>query len=66
MVKCKICKKREGILDFAEGILEFTHGFVTKICRECFIKRIEKELIKIKANLKKQKRLLKEESRKRS
>lgn len=60
-MKCKICNKREGVLEFVEGMLEFTHGFTQKICRECLIERIEKELVKIKANLKKQKRILKEE-----
>lgn len=60
-MKCKKCNQREGILEFCEGILSYTHGFTEMICRECLIERIEKELVKIKANLKKQKRILKEE-----
>ena len=63
MVKCKRCNEREGILDFNTSTMDFIHGFVEKICRECLIEGIEKELRKIKTNLEEQKKLLREEKR---
>ena len=60
-MKCSRCKEREGILDFSTSTMDWIHGFVEKICRECLIEGIEKELIKIKANLKDQKTLLRKE-----
>ena len=61
MVKCVVCKLRKAIIVFSEGFLSWSHGIQKKICRECYIEIIEKELKKIKANLKDQKEALKEE-----
>lgn len=64
MNKCKDCKEREGIVDFCEGgAIGYTHGFKIKICRQCYIKRIEVGLKDVQNNLKKQKKLLAEESK---
>ena len=62
-VKCEDCKKREWKIDYCESALDFTHGFTTKLCRECLIIRIEKHIEDCKRNLKKHKRLLKTERR---
>ena len=61
MVKCIECKDRKAIIEFSEGYLDWSHGFIKKICRECYIEMIEKELKKIKTNLEEQKVLLKKE-----
>ncbi len=62
--KCKDCSEREGIIDFCEGgAVGYVHGFKRKICRRCYIVRIEVELEKIKENLAKQKKLLAEEEK---
>lgn len=57
-MKCEKCKDREGILDYSTSGMDFIHGFVQKICRECYIEIIEREKKKIDANLRKQRRLL--------
>ena len=63
MSKCTICKKREGILDYTESTTDFIHGFITKMCRQCYIKKIKKGLKEMQDNLVKQMKLLKEEER---
>ena len=60
-MKCPRCNKREGILDYCKSTMDFVHGFVQKICRECLIESIEEELIKTKINLKEQKALLRKD-----
>ncbi len=56
--KCVRCKKREWKIDFTNGMLDFTHGFTERICRQCYIKIIETEKKKIDANLVEQRELL--------
>jgi len=63
MSKCTICKKREGILDYTESTTDFIHGFIIKMCRQCYIEKIEKGLKEMQDNLIKQKKLLKKEER---
>ncbi|KKN17015.1 hypothetical protein LCGC14_0970230 [marine sediment metagenome] len=60
-MKCVECKKRKAIIEFSKGYLDWSHGFIKKICRECYIEMIEKELKRIKDNLKKEKSILKTE-----
>lgn len=62
-MKCEDCKEREGMVEFCESVLDYTHGFKTKICRQCYIKRIEAGLKGVQANLKKQKGLLAKEEK---
>jgi len=59
-MKCQDCEKRKGIIKFSEEpVFAMTHGFGTMvICRQCYIKRIESELRRIRKNLKHQKELL--------
>jgi len=59
--KCEICEKREGVLDYSESVIDYTHGFKRNICRECYIEILKKQLVKIKSGLKEQKELLKKE-----
>jgi len=57
-MKCQDCKQREGIIEFAEGMLDFTHGFSKHICRQCYIKIIEEKKKDIDENLIEQRKLL--------
>ena len=59
-MKCVDCKKRKGIVNFCNSVLGHTHGFGIQICRQCYIKRIEKGIKNSQKNLKEQKKLLKE------
>lgn len=63
-MKCENCKKRKGIIDFTESMLDFTHGFITKLCRECYIEIIEERKKDIDENLIEQKELLEKEKSK--
>ncbi len=62
-MKCEDCGKKEGIITFSyEPLSSITRGYGSvKICRACYIKRIEDELERIKDNLKEEKKLLKKE-----
>jgi len=59
-MKCEDCKKREYKVTFSyEPMSALIRGYGSiKLCRRCYIKRIEKELKKINENLIEQKRLL--------
>lgn len=57
-IKCEDCKKREGIIEFCESVIDWTHGFKQYICRQCYIKRIKKGLKDTQENLNKQEKLL--------
>ena len=35
---CERCKKNKATIDFAEGALAVSHGFVEHLCQECFDK----------------------------
>jgi len=59
-MKCTNCKKREGVVEYCEGMLAYSHGFVEKLCRQCLIKRLEKNIESCKKQIKKQKELLNE------
>ena len=63
VIICQDCKQRPFKVKFSEEpVFAMTHGFDgTKICRQCYIKRIEEELIVIQTNLKQQKDLLRKE-----
>ena len=61
-MKCLDCKKRKAILKYADSVMDSAHGFVIDLCRQCYIKRVEKYLENCKKNLKEQKKLLKEET----
>ncbi len=62
-MKCEICKQRRGILKFAQSMMDFTHGFTQKICRPCYIKILEGTIKNCEKSLKKQKELLKNETK---
>ena len=61
MDKCVYCKEREGILDYCEGMLAYSHGFVEKICRQCLIKKSEKTIENCKKQIKEQKGLFRKD-----
>lgn len=65
-LKCEDCGEREGIINFSDNpFMSLTHGWASKnICRQCYIKRIEKGLKDTKDNLEEQKKLLKKENKK--
>lgn len=60
-MKCEDCKKRKAVVEYSdEPIFALSHGWgVTSICRQCYIKRIEKGMKSLQENLEKQKELLK-------
>lgn len=63
-MRCQDCNKREAVVKYSdESTFALTHGWgITHICRQCYIKRIEREIKAAKANLEKQKRLIKDET----
>lgn len=60
MDKCQVCKKRFARITFALSMLDWSHGSSTRMCRQCYIHKLEESLIDIKKNIKEQKRLLTE------
>lgn len=61
MIKCETCKEREAIVEYCDSWLSYSHGYKTWLCRQCYIKKIEKIIRTAQDNLKEQKKLLKEE-----
>ena len=59
---CNDCKKSKADITFSDSVMSFTHGFVTYLCRPCYIKRIKKELVSVKKNLAEQTKLLKKDN----
>lgn len=59
-MKCEECGIYEAIVDFSEEpVASLIHGYgFKKICRRCYIARMEKALKDITENLDKQKALL--------
>jgi len=57
-MKCEICKKREGVVDYCEGALAFSHGFKTWICRLCYIKILENTIKNCEKGIKEQEKLI--------
>ncbi len=57
-MKCERCKQREGILDFSQDMMSYTHGFKEKICRQCYIKILEGIKKNVERSLKREKDLL--------
>ena len=57
-MKCEKCKQREGILKFAQSMMDYIHGFTEKICRPCYIEILEGTIKKAEKSLKEQKKLL--------
>ena len=62
-MKCEICKKRNANIDYAESTMSYTHGFISHICRKCYINLIKDRIKKYKSNLKVQEKLMKEEKK---
>jgi cytochrome c len=64
-MKCEDCHINEGVLTYSESpMLTITHGWGgRKICRKCFIYRIERHIQDCKKQLREQKELLKEEKK---
>ena len=63
-MKCERCQKRKSIIDFTQSTLSYIHGFITKLCRECYIEIIEEKKKEIDENLIEQKKLLSTENEK--
>ena len=63
IIMCEDCSLREAKIEFArEPIFAITHRYgIQKICRQCYIEKIEKELVIINKNLSVQRKLLKKE-----
>ena len=59
--KCQQCGKRNAKVTFAYSTLNRTHGISERICRQCHIFRLEKEIKGLTLNLKEQKKLLRKE-----
>jgi len=62
VIICQDCKQRPSKVTFSnEPTFAFTHGGGIRICRQCYIKRIEDSIKDIQTNLKQQKDLLRKE-----
>ena len=61
MNKCKICKQRAGVILYSESVLNYAHGFVKKICRQCYIKILEKDVEDNTKQIKIQKALIRKD-----
>ena len=35
---CVRCKKNKATINYTDSVLSYTHGFVEKICKECYNK----------------------------
>ena len=35
-MKCQICEEAEEEMNYAESVMDFTHGFTKKICKGCY------------------------------
>jgi hypothetical protein len=57
--KCEICHKRKAVLTYTPSTMSYIHGFTSEICRECFIKMLEKHIKDCQKQLKEQRKLLK-------
>lgn len=60
-VLCSRCKKREANITYSSDYMSYVHGFISSICRQCYIKELEgtiktaeEELIKQLEELKKE------------
>lgn len=62
MIKCQDCGERKYKIKFCESVVDFTHGNIIYICRQCYIKILEKTLKNCTNNIKKQKELLEKEN----
>ena len=36
---CVRCKKNKSTMDYCESVSDYAHGFIEKICKECFNKQ---------------------------
>ncbi len=59
-MKCSDCKKRNKKITFCNSMLEYSHGFTILICRQCYIKRLEKTNKINTEQIKLQKKLIKD------
>jgi len=57
--KCHICKKRKVKINYAESLLDYTHGFKMPMCRQCYVIMLEEKIITTKENIIEQKHLIK-------
>ena len=60
-MKCADCGKREGVLNFSEGVVSHVHGFTKRICRYCYIEILRGTMFKANQEIKKQEGLIVEE-----
>jgi len=60
-MKCEDCGEREGVVNYCDGVMDFTHGNVVKICRQCYIEILERTVLNCIKSIVKQENLLIEE-----
>lgn len=58
---CSRCKQREANITYSSDYMSYVHGFISSICRQCYIKQLEntiktaeQEMIKQLEELKKE------------
>jgi len=61
MALCADCKEHEATITFSDSTTSYIHGWSIKICRCCYVKRIEKALLDIQENYEREKAKLEKE-----
>lgn len=56
--KCQICKTRKVKINYAESMLDYTHGFKTPMCRQCYVQMLRERIITINENIIEQEQLI--------
>jgi hypothetical protein len=52
---CRECEKHSATINFSSSTMDYIHGGVERICRCCYVKRVEKHFAEVTATLAKAK-----------
>lgn len=58
---CSRCKTREAKVTYSSDYMSYVHGFISRICRQCYIKELETTIKNAETELIKQLEELKKE-----
>lgn len=60
-IECCKCNEREGVINYSDSMLDYTHGFVIQVCRQCYIKEMQKMIEDCRKGIKEQKALIRKD-----
>jgi hypothetical protein len=63
MIICSVCHKNKADIQFCNSALDYAHGFVVHMCKDCYRKKLEQTIKDCQKTLKK---LEKDESKKKT